>query len=54
MCLGVDPYVPAARAILGLEVIQRNGEFTQVDMARVNHGNALSIFPRIAGKRGKS
>jgi hypothetical protein len=46
----VDPYVPAAGAKLGLEVIQKNGEFTDVDMVRVNHGNALSIFPRIVAK----
>ncbi|KAL2859321.1 amidohydrolase 2 [Aspergillus pseudodeflectus] len=49
--VGTDyPYVPASGVKLGLEVLQRNGEFTDVDIVRLNHGNALSNFPRIMAK----
>ncbi|KAL2784782.1 amidohydrolase 2 [Aspergillus keveii] len=52
--VGTDyPYVPAVGAKLGIEAIPANGEFTEGDMARVNHGNALSIFPRIVAKLEK-
>ncbi|KAL3458716.1 amidohydrolase 2 [Aspergillus heterothallicus] len=52
--LGTDyPYVPALGAKLGFESIRRNGEFTEVEMARVNHANVLSIFPGIAPKLHK-
>ncbi|PYH81132.1 amidohydrolase 2 [Aspergillus uvarum CBS 121591] len=50
---GTDfPYVPVSQAKPGLASIQANGNFTEAEMAQINHQNALAIFPRIAAKLG--
>lgn len=43
-----DPYVPLSQSEAALPAIQGNGEFTDAEMARINHQNALSLFPRVA------
>ncbi|RDH27195.1 hypothetical protein BDQ94DRAFT_154408 [Aspergillus welwitschiae] len=46
---GTDyPYVPLAQSEEALPTIQGNGDFTDAEMARINHQNALSLFPRVA------
>ncbi|PWY64829.1 amidohydrolase 2 [Aspergillus eucalypticola CBS 122712] len=46
---GTDyPYVPLSQSEAALPAIQGNGEFTDAEMARMNHQNALSLFPRVA------
>ncbi|PLB52206.1 amidohydrolase 2 [Aspergillus steynii IBT 23096] len=46
---GTDyPYVPTTQAQPAVKAIQSNGEFNASAMARINHGNALGIFPRVA------
>ncbi|KAL3253455.1 hypothetical protein ABHI18_009495 [Aspergillus niger] len=46
---GTDyPYVPLAQSEAALPAIQGNGDFTDAEMARINHQNALSLFPRVA------
>ncbi|KAE8154998.1 amidohydrolase 2 [Aspergillus avenaceus] len=46
---GTDyPYVPVTQIEAALPVIQSNGGFNKSEMARINHGNALGIFPRVA------
>ncbi|GKZ19789.1 hypothetical protein AbraIFM66951_010794 [Aspergillus brasiliensis] len=46
---GTDyPYVPLVQSEAALPAIQANGDFTDGEMARINHQNALSLFPRVA------
>ncbi|KAH8431615.1 amidohydrolase family protein [Aspergillus melleus] len=50
---GTDfPYVPTNQAKPGLDSIKANGGFSADEMARINNGNALSVFPRIGEKLG--
>ncbi|GCB23016.1 2-amino-3-carboxymuconate-6-semialdehyde decarboxylase [Aspergillus awamori] len=50
---GTDyPYVPLAQSEAALPAIQGNGDFTDAEMARINHQNALSLFPRVAKELG--
>lgn len=44
----LDPYVPTTQAQPAVKAIQANGEFNASTMARINHRNALAIFPKVA------
>ncbi|KAJ5177581.1 Amidohydrolase 2 [Penicillium coprophilum] len=41
------PYVPFSQAKPALSAIEGNGDFTTVEMDRINNQNALAIFPRV-------